>query len=118
MKMRQTSTEPITLPDGTHIDFVDETANGQPWTAEQRTMFPTVAEIQAFALQDQAHVAALNVASTIEQRAATALAANDAFLALAAPTNAQVLAQTKILTKECTAIIKLLLNRLDSVDGT
>ncbi len=55
---------------------------------------------------------------TIEDRAVTALDANAAFLALASPTNAQVLTQVKVLTRECTAVIRLLLGRLDSTTGT
>lgn len=47
--------------------------------------------------------------STIEGKAAAALGVNDTFLALASPTNAQVLAQTKMLTRECSALIRLLL---------
>lgn len=56
--------------------------------------------------------------ATLEERAATALAANATFLAIATPTNAQTLAQVKTLTKECTALIRLALNLLDSTDGT
>jgi hypothetical protein len=53
---------------------------------------------------------------TLQQQATTALAANRDFLALAAPTNAQTLAQVKMLTRECTATIRLLTNALDATD--
>ena len=49
---------------------------------------------------------------------AAALAANATFLALAVPTNAQTLAQVQTLTKECSALIRLLLQQFDSVAGT
>ena len=54
----------------------------------------------------------------IEAKAAQALSANATFLAIASPTNAQTLAQVKMLTRECTAIIRLLLSRLETTDGT
>lgn len=51
-------------------------------------------------------------------KARTALTANANFLALASPTNAQVLAQVKMLTREATALIKLELNDLLDTNGT
>lgn len=56
--------------------------------------------------------------STIEQRARAALAANATYLAIASPTNAQNLAQIRLLTRECSALIRLALNELDTNDGT
>lgn len=55
---------------------------------------------------------------TLEQRAAAALAANDAFLAIANPSNAQVVAQVKALTREVNALIRYLLGRIDDVTDT
>lgn len=55
---------------------------------------------------------------TIRQRLHTALDANAAFLALASPTNAQVLAQVRVLTRENTGLIRLALDALDAADGT
>jgi hypothetical protein len=45
----------------------------------------------------------------LHAKARAALAANATFLALAAPTNAQTLAQVKTLTRECSALIRLLI---------
>lgn len=57
-------------------------------------------------------------AQTIAQRVEAALATNATFLALASPTNAQVLAQVQTLTKECSGLIRFLAANFDSVAGT
>jgi hypothetical protein len=66
----------------------------------------------------QAAVVALRAANTdtLHAQATTALTANRDFLALAAPTNAQTLAQVKMLTRESTGTIRLLLGLLDATD--
>ncbi|MFM1964892.1 MAG: hypothetical protein RL134_617, partial [Actinomycetota bacterium] len=53
---------------------------------------------------------------TLVQRAQTALQGNRDFLALSAPTNAQTLAQVKALTRQNTALIRLLLGLLDDTE--
>ena len=55
---------------------------------------------------------------TIQQRAQQALTANDTFLAIASPTQAQTLAQVKVLTRECSGLIRLLLSQFDTTAGT
>jgi hypothetical protein len=55
---------------------------------------------------------------TLTTRAVAALAANDAFLAVGSPTNAQVLAQVRVLTRECSALIRLALQQYDTITGT
>ena len=55
--------------------------------------------------------------ATLRTRAANAIATNNAFLAQTTWTNADVLAQVKLLTRECNALIRLVVNQLDSTDG-
>lgn len=66
-----------------------------------------------------AHVAAATVErnrTTIEQAARTALTVNRDFLADQSPTNAKTLAQVRMLTRECSALIRLMLSELDRTD--
>jgi hypothetical protein len=55
---------------------------------------------------------------TIIVGAAQALAANSEFLALTSPTNAQSVAQVKALTRQVNALIRILIDALDTTDGT
>lgn len=53
---------------------------------------------------------------SILNKANQALADNVAFLALTPPTAAQIAAQVKALTRQNNALIRLVLNRMDSAD--
>lgn len=54
--------------------------------------------------------------ATLQQQAQAALAANRTFVAIASPTNAQVAAQVKALTRQNNGIIRLLLGQFDGTD--
>lgn len=57
-------------------------------------------------------------AKALDAKITTALTNNADFLALASPTNAQVGAQVKALTRQVNALMRLVTSRLDSADGT
>lgn len=58
--------------------------------------------------------------ATLEAKARAAIIANGTYLALAAPTNAQTLAQVRALTRQMTALVRLSLRGglLDDTTGT
>lgn len=55
-------------------------------------------------------------ADTLHQRARTALASNRAFISDSTITTAEAIAQTKALSRQMNAVIRLLLNELDGTD--
>ena len=55
-------------------------------------------------------------ADSLRTQVEGALDANRAFLAIPNPTPPQTAAQVKALTRECSALIRLLLGRLESLD--
>lgn len=57
-------------------------------------------------------------AATLQDRAATALTTNGSYLAIASPSNAQIATQVARLTRECSALIRLLLNQTEDITGT
>ena len=56
--------------------------------------------------------------AAIRPKAVAALAANAAFLSNSSPTDADIVAQVRLLTRECQGLIRLLLGELDTTDGT
>lgn len=76
-----------------------------------------IAKSAPAAVKPASQVAAENEA-TIRQQADAALVANATYLALASPSAAQNAAQVQRLTKECNALIRLVIGKLDSVAGT
>jgi hypothetical protein len=75
----------------------------------------TAAEATWLAGIDTANTQAANKA-TIQQQAQTALTNNQTHVAIASPTNAQVVAQVQALTKQMNGVIRLLLNQLDATN--
>lgn len=66
----------------------------------------------------QEFTTAQNNRDSLVSKARQALTVNDAYLALSDPTNSQNLAQIRAVTRECSALIRLLLGQLDSTAGT
>ena len=93
--------------------------NGVQTFPEPLTPATVRAAIAADVALDAAAAAAQAVldgnAATLRSRAQTALAANATFLAIGSPTTAQVTAQSKALTRQVDALIRLAVNALDSV---
>lgn len=85
--------------------------------AQLETRALTSAESASLAEADAAAVVGAN-ATSLRDKAQQALAVNDAFLALASPTNAQVVTHVQRLTRETTALIRLVIGALDSTSGT
>lgn len=78
----------------------------------------TYADIAADGTVPQAFLDGETNRATLVTKARAALNANAAFLALANPTSADVRDQVRLLTRECSALIRLLLGQVESTDGT
>jgi hypothetical protein len=112
------------LPDASHGNKSWEMDSGAgtytTWdkNGEQTSQRPlTPAEVAAFAAEDAAATADAN-GTAIRVKVSSALTVNAAFLALSSPTNAQTLARVKTLTRECSALIRLLLGALTDASDT
>ena len=80
--------------------------NSRPYTPEEHVNADATAVVET----------ASRNRDSIEEQAGAALDANTAYLGLATPTNAQVAAQVKALTRQNNKIIRLVLGRLDGTD--
>ena len=118
-------------------DYPDQTrvidGNGvtrQWWDDASRTYFTyNAAGVQTSATPyttaenaaaDRRATAALETtnATSLRDKARTALTGNNTFLGIASPTNAQVSAQVKALTRQVNALIKLEVGDLSDTTGT
>lgn len=107
----------LSLPEGEHPEVTVTGPVDGIWTI---TAPDTVTQTEldaAVALQVISIISQSNY-EVIKERARLALEVNVAFLALPAPTNAQVLAQVKFLTREANALIKLGISDLSDTLGT
>lgn len=102
------------MADVVELDALTGTVTERDFTPEE------IAQRQA---DQQAHAAAKAITealdgnrATLTEQAATALAGNRDYLALASPTSAQTLAQVKALTRQNTALARLVLGLLDETD--
>lgn len=96
------------------VDCSSGTTSATPMTAEEQAERDAAAQQQAE--RDQVEAAREANRATLEQRATQALMTNATFLALASPSNSDVIAQVRALTRECSAVIRLHLRRLESAD--
>lgn len=98
--------------DNTRLYTAWDTSGNQTTQRAYTTQENTDANARQAVITDDANRASL------QTKATNAIATNNNFLAIASPTNAQAVAQVQLLTRENTAIIRLLLGLLDSTAGT
>lgn len=89
-----------------------------PYTPPAGTTVMTEAAALAAGYTMPARAQTLVTEAIIRGRAGQALDFNAAYLAIASPTNAQAVAQVGVLTRECSGLVRLLLRRLDTDEGT
>lgn len=102
------------MADVSEIDALTGTITERDFTEDEHTQ--RQADLAAWAARAEAEAQVAANRGTLEDRARKALSGNRDFLALAAPTNAQTLAHVKGLTRQNTALIRLVLNILDATD--
>lgn len=104
----------VVSPSGTgceHVDIIDDTTGDKLGTITRREY----GEIVGLPTDSWTAEHATN-RQTIEDQAEAALDTNATFLDLTSPTNAQILAQVKALTRQNQGIIRLVLGRLETTE--
>lgn len=104
------------MPDRWVVDANHPEGHLVPMTPGEEAQL--AADRQAGAAQHAEQTLNEGNAQTLRDKARQALDANAAFLAKPTPTQAETLAHVRTLTRESTALIRLLLGALDSTDGT
>ena len=104
------------MADGTTIDCRTGKATVAPLSPGDQADFD--ARQAAAPAIVAAQVAAATNLNTLQTHASGAISANLAYLTIVGPTPAQIAAQVALLTRESTALIRLLLAQFDSVAGT
>lgn len=94
------------------LDFQDATI-----TVDERASGDGKGTAKTYTMQPKANSVLANE-QDLTQKARSAIASNNVFLNIQAPTNAQVITQVQRLTRENTAIIKLLFGLLEDTTGT
>ncbi|MBA2952104.1 hypothetical protein GON03_18995 [Nocardioides sp. MAH-18] len=89
-----------------HYDFTETPYATAPYTAEDNA----AADERAAKAEAEANRA------TLADQVHAALTGNRAFLALTSPTNAQVIAQVRALTRQMNTLIRLTVNDLSGTD--
>ena len=89
------------------FDASGDEVDTRPYTAEE----DTAADQRATALTEDGN------RSSIEDKALAALESNKDYLATSSPSNAQVVAQVRLLTRQNNGLIRLLLGRFESDDA-
>lgn len=92
----------------TAYDQAGNVVTTRPFTADETARAQTL----------EASVTAENNRATLVNAATTAVANNQTFLGLASPTAAQQLSQLQALTRQVNALIRLVVNDLQSTAGT
>lgn len=102
------------MSDVTEVDALDGTVIERDFTPEEKAQ--RTADQQANAAAKAITDALDGNRVTLTDRATSALDLNRDYLEIATPTNAQISAQVKALTRQSSALIRLLTDALDATD--